>query len=293
MWPFSFSLPRELDWPYRERSLGKGSAGKSSFENTFALSFSYSYGHVPAGLSCLGPELWPQEGSFKYLNSAVLPPLPHPRVQAASGSPPRLFQGGCTGRGASPAVLRDCRAGLLCPSMATHQPSCHCPCVGRGDLPQREAGDSSRSKQSLPEENLFDPQAAEMSHGVYSQSSVFPKYRIPASIKGASNQFDSNKGQAPTDNSSQWLYSRVIDTSHQTHAACYLLFIHHPGPLDVLLMPGQGYRSWGIDSKRFFRCIDYPKRDGHKFLCVPTPPLSLFKGKECPDFPPYFSLLRS
>lgn len=133
-------------------------------------------------------------------------------------------------------MLRDCQTGLSpCArpwSQISQVPqrSCHCHCVGRGDFPQQQTDDTSRSKQSLPEKNLFDTQAAKMSHSIYSQSSVFPKYWISASIKGASNQstvpLTAIKDRHPRITLPQWFYSQVINISQQTH--CLLFAVYTP-----------------------------------------------------------------
>lgn len=131
----------------------------SFFENTFALFFSNSPGYIPAAFSCLGLGLWPaqrREGSVKYLNSGVVPPLPISRCAGGLGVTSWLILVGMQWeRGSSGWIV------TLCPSIATHQPSAWAILsLFLGEerrFPQRETDNTSRSKQNLPENNLPDP----------------------------------------------------------------------------------------------------------------------------------------
>lgn len=101
--------------------------------------------------------------------------------------------------------------------------------LGRGDFLQSETDYISRSKQSLQKKNLFDIQSAKMSHSIYSQSSVFPKYQISVSIKGASNQSTvpstSIKDRHLRITLPKWFYSKLINISQQTYCLLFSVYI--------------------------------------------------------------------
>lgn len=166
---------------------------QSPLLNIFALFFSNSHGHIPAGVPCLGPAQR-REGSFKYVNLGVLPSLPTSTCPGSLGVTSTFVLGGMQWeRGFLPTAegLSDWIA-TLCPSIVTDKPSASAilSLFLCGERRFSTAGDRRfLTLQTKPaRKNLFDTQAAKMSHSIYSQSSVCPKYRIPESIKEASNQ---------------------------------------------------------------------------------------------------------
>lgn len=146
----------------------------------------------------------------------------------------------CSGVGIVLYILKTKPPQIQCTSIVTAQPSTsaqthQCYFVGRGDFPQSETDYLSRAKQSSQKRNWFDIQSAKMSRSIYSQSSVFPKYQIFVSIKGASNQ--STVPSTPIKDRHlritlpKWFYSWLINISQQTY--CLLFSVYAPPRIRV------------------------------------------------------------